>query len=98
MRTVSGQQAELSVAVPTFDFMIDPTDHEILTIESAHWRYAGAKDAAITDRTGLSPIAYYQRLNQLLDTEAAALANPALINRLRRVRQQRSASRRRRAM
>ncbi len=41
---------------------------------------------------GLTPVRYYQRLNQLADTEAALAHNPVLVNRLCRVRTNRSRS------
>lgn len=37
-------------------------------------------------RLGLTEITFYQRLNRLLDTEAALAAFPITVNRLRRLR------------
>ncbi|HXR41767.1 MAG TPA: DUF3263 domain-containing protein [Acidothermaceae bacterium] len=61
----------------------------------ASWQYyiarAGAKDAAIVEEFGLSTVAYYQVLNRLLDLEAALAYDPVLVNRLRRIRDDRMA-------
>lgn len=70
---------------------MDDLDRAVLDIESQHWRYAGAKEAAIRERTGLNGTAYYRRLVQLLDDPPADVAvefGPLLV-RLRRVRDQR---------
>ena len=61
-------------------------DRRILDMETRRYRYDGMKTRAIRDELDLSPTAYYQRLNQLLDDPDAALANPTLIHRLRRQR------------
>lgn len=46
----------------------------------------GAKDQAAYDRFGLNPTRYYQRLNVLIDEQAAVAHDPHTVNRLRRVR------------
>ncbi|AFV88742.1 hypothetical protein PACID_09050 [Acidipropionibacterium acidipropionici ATCC 4875] len=56
-------------------------------------RITGDKEALIRDRLGISSPRYHQRLNELLDDPAAAAHSPALIGRLRRVRDQRRAAR-----
>jgi hypothetical protein len=50
------------------------------------WQYPGAKEAEIRTRLDLSATAFYQRLNALIDTEAALAHNPILVRRLLRVR------------
>lgn len=69
-------------------------DHMILDFELTRWKYAGAKEAAIRDQLGMSAVRYYQRLNALLDNGEALAYAPALVNRLRRVRERRAAARR----
>jgi len=64
-------------------------DKALLDIESRFWRYSGSKEAHIAEVLGISGIRYYQRLNQLIDTEDAAAYNPVLVNRLRRLRSDR---------
>ncbi|GAB2762723.1 DUF3263 domain-containing protein [Nocardioides pakistanensis] len=61
----------------------------VLELESSWWRYAGAKEAAIRERLGWSSTRYYQVLNALLDDPAALEHSPMVVNRLRRVREQR---------
>lgn len=73
--------------------MLTATDTVILNLEARHWRHAGTKEQAIRSELGLSATAYYARLNQLLDEPAALERNPVLVNRLRRLREQRRAAR-----
>ncbi|MGY1855067.1 DUF3263 domain-containing protein [Modestobacter sp. SYSU DS0290] len=61
-------------------------DREVLAFERHWWRYAGAKEAAIRDRFGLSATRYYQLLNALVDRPEALAADPLLVRRLRRMR------------
>ncbi|MFC0360291.1 MULTISPECIES: DUF3263 domain-containing protein [Kytococcus] len=68
-------------------------DREILAFERQAWRYAGAKEQEIRELFGLTTTQYYQRLNQLLDTEAALAADPLLVKRLRRQRDARHSTR-----
>lgn len=74
--------------------MMTVRDMMILDFERIHWKYAGAKEAAIRWQLGMSATRYYQRLNALLDNPEALAYNPALVNRLRRVRDLRAAARR----
>lgn len=57
----------------------------ILDLERQFYRTSGAKDDAIR-KLGLSPVRYYQLLNQLLDSEAALAYDPVTVKRLSRVR------------
>lgn len=68
------------------------TDHEtaILALERQFWRSPGAKDDAIRDQLGMTPIRYYQRLNQLAASEAALALDAVTVNRLRRIRSRRA--------
>jgi hypothetical protein len=61
-------------------------DLAILAFERRWWRFAGAKEEAIRRELGLSPTAYYQLLDRLLDDPSALRAEPVLIDRLRRLR------------
>ena len=65
---------------------LDELDRAVLELESEHWKYRGAKESAIRSRLGLSPVNYYQRLNALISSAAAARHAPMLISRLRRAR------------
>jgi len=64
-------------------------DKALLDIESRFWRYSGSKEAHIAEVLGISGIRYYQRLNQLIDTEEAVAYAPTTVNRLRRLRSER---------
>ncbi|MBB4734511.1 DUF3263 domain-containing protein [Micrococcus cohnii] len=61
-------------------------ERAILRLEEQRFRYSGAKDRAIRDRTGLTPTAYYQVLNALLDRQASMAYRPLLVQRLRAMR------------
>ena len=67
---------------------------KMLEFERTWWRHAGAKESSIKELFNLTPPAYYQMLNNLIDKEAALMAEPLLVKRLLRVRQQRTAARR----
>lgn len=64
------------------------TDQEraILDMEKKRFKYQGSKEQAISKYLGLTPIAYYQQLNALIDTPRAIAAEPALTRRLRLIR------------
>lgn len=72
---------------------LDAADAALLAFERGWWKYAGAKEAAIRDTFGISATSYYARLNQLLDDPAALAADPLLVHRLRRLRDQRRSAR-----
>jgi Protein of unknown function (DUF3263) len=65
----------------------------ILEFERSWWKYAGAKESAIKELFDLTPPAYYQALNNLIDRDDALLAQPMLVKRLRRLREARTNSR-----
>ncbi|MEY9962866.1 hypothetical protein ABIA33_000892 [Streptacidiphilus sp. MAP12-16] len=68
-------------------------DRALLALEARPWRTPGAKEAAIREELGLAPVRYYQLLNGLLDRPAALAHDAILVNRLRRLREQRRARR-----
>lgn len=70
-------------------------DLKILDIERRIWKLRGAKEQAILDELGMSWIRYYHRLMHLIETEAAEAHSPILVHRLRRLRDQNIAKKRR---
>ncbi len=66
---------------------------KILEFERTWWRHAGAKESSIKELFNLTPPAYYQMLNNLIDRPAALMAEPLLVKRLLRLRDQRTAAR-----
>jgi Protein of unknown function (DUF3263) len=66
---------------------------QILDFERQWWRYAGAKESSIKELFDLTPPAYYQLLNNLIDREDALLSQPMLVKRLRRLREARTEAR-----
>jgi hypothetical protein len=69
----------------------------VLDVERSWWKYAGAKEAHIREHLGMSPVRYYQSLNALMDRPEAMVHDAMLVKRLRRLRDQRRATRRRNA-
>lgn len=61
-------------------------DVALLAFESRHWRNAGAKEQEIRLQFGITAARYYQLLNALIDSPAAARYDPLLVSRLRRMR------------
>ncbi len=63
----------------------------LLALERRRWRHRGAKEQAVRDELGLSAARYHQLLNALLDDPRALAAEPVLVARLRRLREERTA-------
>ncbi|GAA1714606.1 DUF3263 domain-containing protein [Brachybacterium phenoliresistens] len=66
---------------------LDDVDRAILEIEARTYRFVGTKERRIRERTGLTPTRYFVRLNRLLESPAALQHSPAVVNRLRTLRQ-----------
>jgi len=69
--------------------MLSEQDREILDFEGERFLQAGHKQVAIRERFDMSATRYYQRLNALIDDVEALAYAPTLVNRLRRLRQDR---------
>lgn len=69
------------------------TDRTLLVIFGQPWAYSGLKESAVRESTGLSITQATQRVNALIDTEAALAEFPQTVNRLRRLREVRHLSR-----
>jgi len=61
-------------------------DIDILDFERSWWKHAGVKEQAIRERFDMSATRYYQLLNELLENPAAAVHDPILVKRLKRLR------------
>jgi hypothetical protein len=66
-------------------------DVAMLRLAGEWWHNAAAKEQAITERFGLSPIRFWQRVAHLIDTPAALAAEPQIVHRLQRIRAARRA-------
>ncbi len=66
---------------------------KLLEFEKNWWRHAGSKESAIKEVVNLTPPAYYQLLNNLIDRQEALMAQPILVKRLRRIRDARTTAR-----
>lgn len=69
------------------------TDVAVLAVAGRFYRQPGAREQAALDELGLSPTAFWQRLNRLLDDPVALASDPPTVNRLRRLRAARMAAR-----
>lgn len=65
---------------------LTPQERAVVELEKRRFRYQGSKEQAIQKQLGLSPVAYYQQLNSMLETPRVIAAEPQLMNRLRRHR------------
>ena len=70
----------------THDEALSERDRAVLAMERHSWPGPGAKERAIREQLGISPVRYYQLLNALIDDERALAHDPVTVNRLRRVR------------
>lgn len=65
---------------------LTPPEQSILDFERAWWQSPGPKGEAIRAHLGMSPSAYYRRLDALIDRPEVLDADPLLVRRLRRAR------------
>jgi hypothetical protein len=79
--------------MPSTTTSLTDLETQILAFEHRRWRFAGAREQAITDEFGMSATRYLQVLNQLLDQPAALVHDPVLVKRLRRLRERRQEAR-----
>lgn len=61
---------------------LTPLERSILEVERRRFKHQGSKEKAII-AAGFTPIAYYQRLNVMLDDERVRAAAPQMIDVLR---------------
>lgn len=66
---------------------------ELLAFEDGSWKNHGTKVSLARERFGLTATRYYALLDVVLDKPAALAYDPALVARLRRLRDQRRAIR-----
>ncbi|WP_326689559.1 MULTISPECIES: DUF3263 domain-containing protein [unclassified Streptomyces] len=85
--TDGGSGGEERVAPPERGAGLTDQDRAVLAFAARGWPSPGAKERAIRERLGMSPVRYYQLLNWLLDDQAALAYDPVTVNRLRRARQ-----------
>ncbi|NUP38130.1 MAG: DUF3263 domain-containing protein [Streptomyces sp.] len=78
---------------PTRDEELSPRDRAVLDLASRSWPGPGARDRAVRERLAMSPTAYLQRLNALLDDPRAVAYAPVTVNRLRAARAHRRTQR-----
>ncbi|MEU0159299.1 DUF3263 domain-containing protein [Streptomyces sp. NPDC006261] len=64
-------------------------DLALLALERRSWAGPGAKERAIREELGISPVRYFQLLNALIEDERALREDPVTVNRLRRLREAR---------
>ncbi|HEY3481345.1 MAG TPA: DUF3263 domain-containing protein [Streptomyces sp.] len=64
-------------------------DMAVLEIAARAFTGPGPRERAIRERLGMSPTAYFQLLNALLDDPRALAHDPITVNRLRAARAER---------
>jgi hypothetical protein len=85
--------APTTAAAATAGTPLGARERAVLDFERRRWKHAGAKEQAIRDTFDLSATRYFQILNALLDEPAALAYAPALVARLRRIRDARRQAR-----
>ncbi|KDQ68705.1 DUF3263 domain-containing protein [Streptomyces halstedii] len=83
----------MTAADPGPEAALSDQERAVLAVERQSWPGPGAKERAIRERLGISPVRYYQLLNALLDDRRALAEDPVTVNRLRRIRDTRRRSR-----
>jgi hypothetical protein len=75
--------------------MTDLSDRDvaILDFERSWWKHAGVKEQAIKEHFDMSATRYYQVLNELIEDPRAAIYDPILVKRLKRLRDYRQKQR-----
>lgn len=91
--SVRSQISAVPEAPAASELTLSERDGAILEFEKSWWAADGAKGSEIRERFGMSTTAYHQILNALLDDPTALAAQPLLVKRLRRLRDQRQRSR-----
>ena len=69
--------------------MLSEKDIRILDFEASWWHFPEPKDRAIRDYLDMSSTRYYQALRRLVDDDDAALQYPLVIERLRKMKEDR---------
>lgn len=80
--TASDAEPETESAAPG----LSDRDRALLALERRSWAGPGAKERAIREELGISPVRYFQLLNALIEDERALREDPVTVNRLRRLR------------
>ncbi|HSN43937.1 MAG TPA: DUF3263 domain-containing protein [Propionibacteriaceae bacterium] len=68
-------------------------DAEILAFERSWWQADRSREQEIRERFDMSTTRYYQVVNALIDSPEALAADPLLVKRLRRMREERQRNR-----
>ncbi|WP_079429049.1 DUF3263 domain-containing protein [Streptomyces katrae] len=92
--TDGGQAGETGTAAEqTAEGRLTDAEAAVLAYEGRSWPGPGAKERAIREGLGLTPVRYYQLLNALMDDPRALAHAPGTVNRLRRIREAQRARR-----
>ncbi len=81
----AGESSAVPVPVPGAAGL-SVRERALLALERRSWAGPGAKERAIREELGMSPVRYFQLLNALIEDERALREDPVTVNRLRRVR------------
>ena len=73
--------------------MLNDRDRATLDLAAAHYAHAGRREHDIAETFGESAARFWQRVNALLDQPEAEAAMPAVVRRLRRLREARRVAR-----
>lgn len=84
------ESAEVNLVEPN---ELSALAQKVLQVERGWWKVAATRAEAISKLTGMSEARYYLLLSALLDQPRFWQADPVLVDRLRRLRQQKMSER-----
>ncbi len=80
------EEPAVASAEPADGSGLSGLDRAVLDLAARGWTGPGPRDRAVRERLGMSPTAYFQHLNALLDDPAALRHDPVTVNRWRAAR------------
>lgn len=91
--TMNASTPEQASAAASPAAELSPLESAVLELEHRHFARPGDKERAIQDSFQLSPTRYFQIVNAMIDDPRVVCRDPVLVNRLRRLRSARRATR-----
>jgi hypothetical protein len=85
----AGSAGHADSAAPADPAELSARDRAVLDVAALTFARPGVRERTIRERLGMSPTAYFQLLNALLDDPRALAYEPVTVNRLRRERERR---------
>lgn len=68
--------------IPKEDQLLSDTEKAMIDLAAGNYKYAGSLEALAKEQFGLTATTYWQTLNRILETPAAAAYRPEVVRRL----------------